>query len=512
MSENYPPDEPIIGADPSPFPSEPIPTPQGSSRAAGSAIGDEPLWEEEERYDDDGYDDGDYDDGYYGEPPVRQPMFYVFIALAGVVLVVLAFLVFSFVHSGGSSSKKATTGFNVQIDQPLPNQTIVVGTDQSVSVQAKATEAITRIQLYVNDRLVDETDPTDAPADGIYRASFKLNLPSKGDYTIYVRVTAASTATKDSTKVTIHAVEQIGDRPVSVAGKVITPTIARVAPSDNADSVRQLNAGETVNILGKTADVTWLLVDIGGPEPRWVKRDAIQEQDSLALVPVRAPTPTPGPSASPSATASPTGSPSATAIPNAPDFAPTNAVLTPDGTRLRVTIGNFASNGYAGALVVSVTGTGVPVSPAKQAFNVSLPANGSTTVDFVLSSPITAQVSAKVQIDPDQAIPETNRDNNTATFVLQPAVEPPNLTITSAVVSGSQVSVTITNVGGELKSTPVIVRETFGSTTIDQQVTMALVKGQSIPVLIQKPPAGSAVVQLFIGGQSASSPYPFNIN
>lgn len=507
MSENYPPDEPIIGADPSPFPSEPIPTPYGSSRAAGSAIGEEPLWEEEEGYDGDGYDDeGDYaeDDGYYGEAPVRQPMFYVFIALAGVVLVVLAFLVFSFVHSGGSSSKKATTGFNVQIDQPLPNQTIVVGTDQSVSVQAKATEAITRIQLYVNDRLVDETDPTDAPADGIYRANFKLNLPSKGDYTIYVRVTAASTATKDSTKVTVHAVEQIGDRPVSVAGKVITPTIARVAPSDNADSVRQLNAGETVNILGKTADTAWLLVDIGGPEPRWVKRDAIQEQDSLALVPVRAPTPVPAPSS----TATPAGSPSATTIANAPDFAPTNAVLTPDGTRLRVTIVNLASNGYAGALVVSVTG--VPVSPAKQAFNVSIPANGSTTVDFVLSSPITAQASAKVQVDPDQAIAETNRDNNTATFVLQPAVEPPNLTITSAVPSGSQVSVTITNVGGELKSTQVVVRETFGTTTIDQQVTMALVKGQSIPVLIQKPPAGSAVVQLFIGGQSASSPYPFN--
>jgi uncharacterized protein YgiM (DUF1202 family) len=511
MSENYPPDEPIIGADPSPFPSEPIPNPQGNSRAVGSAIGDEPIWEEEEGYDGDGYDDdGDYayDDGYYGEPPARQPMFYVFIALAGVVLVVLAFLVFSFVHSGGSSPKQATTGFNVQIDQPLPNQTIVVGTDQSVSVQAKATEAITRIQLYVNDRLVDETDPTDAPADGIYRASFKLNLPSKGDYTIYVRVTAASTATKDSTKVTIHAVEQIGDRPVSVAGKVITPTIARVAPSDNADSVRQLNAGETVNILGKTADVTWLLVDIGGPEPRWVKRDAIQEQDSLALVPVRAPTPTPGPS--PSATPSPAGSPSATTIPNAPDFAPTNAVLTPDGTRLRVTIGNFASNGYAGALVVSVTG--VPVSPAKQAFNVSLPANGSTTVDFVLSSPITAQASGKVQIDPDQAIPETNRDNNTATFVLQPAVEPPNLTITAAVVSGSQVNITITNVGGELKSTTVTVRVTFGAATLDQPQTMALAKGQSITVSVPKPSAVSATAQLFIGGQAASSPFPFNIN
>lgn len=509
MSEHYgsyPPDEPIIGADPSQFAPETTSAFPGNSPSGGAAIGDEPIWDDE--YDDDAYEDeADYadDDGYYGEAPVRQPMFYVFIALAGVVLVVLAFLVFSFVHNGGTSPKQATTGFNVQIDQPVPNQTIVVGTDQAVAVVARATEPITRIQLYVNDRLVDETDPTDTPADGIYRASFRLNLPSKGDYTIYVRVTAASSATKDSTKVKIHAVEQIGDRPVSVAGKVITPTIARVAPSDNADSVRQLNAGETVNILGKTPDSTWLLVDIGGPEGRWVKRDAIQEQDSLALVPVRVPTPTPGPSTVPS----PSPSPSATAITNAPDFAPTNAVLTPDGTRLRVTIVNLASNGYAGPLVVGVSG--VPVDPAKQAFNMSIPANGSTTVDFILSSAVTTQASAKVQVDPDQAIKETNRDNNTATFVLQPAVEPPNLTITSAVVSGSQVSITITNVGGELKSTPVIVRETFGSTTIDQQVTMALVKGQSIPVLIQKPPTGSAVVQLFIGGQAASSPYPFTI-
>lgn len=509
MSEHYgsyPPDEPIIGGHPSQF--APETGSAGNVSPVGSAIGDEADWDDDY---DDGYDEeeGDYayDDGYYGEPPVRQPMFYVFIALAGVVLVALAFLVFSFVHNGGSNSpKQATTGFNVQIDQPLPNQTIVVGSDQSVSVVARATEAITRMQLYVNDRLVDENVPTDAPGDGIYRATFHLNLPSKGDYTIYVRVTAASTATKDSTKMTVHAVEQIGERPVTVAGKVITPTIARVAPSDNADSVRQLNAGETVTILGKTADSTWLLVDIGGPEARWVKRDAIQEQDSLALVPVRLPTPTPGPSVIPS----PSPSPSATAITNAPDFVPTNAVLIDGGSRLRVTIVNLASSGYSGPLVVAVSG--VPVDPAKQAFNVSMPANGSTTVDFVLSSAVTTQASAKVQVDPDQAVKETNRDNNSATFVLQPPTEAPNLTITSAVVSGNLVNITITNTGGELKSTSVTVRVTFGAATLDQSFTMALVKGQSYPASVQKPAATSAVVQLFIGGQAASSPFPFTIN
>ncbi len=508
MSERYgsfPPDEPIIGADTPPPSSRSVHAPADVALPAGPAFEDEAAWGDEYDGDEDEVDYA-YDDGYYGDAPVRQPMFYVFIALAGVVLVVLAFLVFSFVRGGGS--KQIATGFNVQIDQPLPNQTIVVGTAQSVTVQARATEPITRIQLYVNDRLVDETDPTGVPPDGIYRASFQLSLPSKGDYTLYVRVTAASNATKDSTKVKIHAVEEIGARPVSIDGKVITPTIARTAPSDNADSVRQLNAGETVKILGKTPDSTWLLVDIGGPEPRWVKRDAIQEQDSLALVPVRVPTPTPGPSTV--ASPSPTGSPSATAIPNAPDFAPTNAVLIDGGSRLRVTIVNLASNGYAGALVVSVSG--VPVDPAKQAFNVSIPANGSTTVDFVLSSAVTTQASAKVQVDPDQAIKETNRDNNTATFVLQPPTEAPNLTITSAVVSGNVVNITIANTGGELKSTSVTVRVTFGAATLDQAFTMALVKGQSIAVQVPKPSAASATAQLFIGGQAASSPYPFTIN
>jgi archaellum component FlaF (FlaF/FlaG flagellin family) len=507
MSEPYgapPPDEPIIGAD-TPPPAVPSRAPASPGAPAYDAD-QEDDWEDE--YDDEEY--GEYDDdGYYGDTPVRQPMFYVFLALAGVVMVVLLFLLFSFVKGGGDSKKTtSTTGFNVQIESPVPNQTIVVGRDQDVTIQAKATEAITRIQLYVNDRLVDENDPTEAPADGVYRANFRLQLPSKGDYVLYVKVTALSGGTKDSTKIKVHAVEEIGDRPVSIDGKVITPAVARTAPRDDAPEVRRLNPGETLKILGKTRDSTWLLVDIGGPEGRWVKRDAIESSDSLALVPVREATPTPAPSVS--VTPSPSASATSTGTPNAPDFAPTNAVLIDGGSKLRITVVNLASSAYAGPLVIGVSG--VPVDVPKQAFNVSIAANGSTTIDFTLSAAVTAQASARVQVDPDGAVKETNRDNNTATFVLTPPSEAPNLTITAAAVSGAQVNVTITNTGGELKSTAVTVRITFGAATLDQPQSLALAKGQSVTVSVPKPTGGSATAQLFIGGQAASSPFPFTVN
>jgi len=72
--------------------------------------------------------------------------------------------------------------------------------------------------------------------------------------------------------------------------------------------------------------------------------------------------------------------------------------------------------------------------------------------------------------------------------------------------------VTITNTGGELKSTAVTVRITFGAATLDQPQSLALAKGQSVTVSVPKPTGGSATAQLFIGGQAASSPFPFTVN
>ncbi len=521
MSErygSYPPDEPVIGANYPP----PPPAPPGQPHDSGS-IGapprppawlppaEEDEWEEGEYEDEQGYDEDEYydDGGYYSDTPARQPMFYVFVGLAVLVAGLLIFLLFSFFKGSDGSTPTAAADIAVRIDAPAKDERIEVGKPKDVLVSATSNETITRIQLFVNDQAVDEVAITDVPANKQYQATLRLQLPRKSEFTIFVRVTTSSRATKDSAKIKVVGVEAIGERPTSIKGKVVAPTVARTSPRDDAEEVRRLNTGEEVNIVGKTRDNEWLLVDIGAGEPRWVKRNAIQEQDSLALVQVREPTPTPGPTATNTAVPSPSPSPSSTANPNAPDLAPTNAVLIDGGTRLRVTIANLASAGYSGPLVVAVSG--VPADPAKQVFSVAIPANGSTTVDFSLNPAVTNQATVQVRVDPDNAIKEANHDNNNATFVLTPPAESPNLAITDAAVDGQSIKVTIRNTGGELKATEVTIRITVGSGALEQKQTLALAKGQSATISLAKLGTGQATVQLFFGTQAASPPFSFTI-
>ena len=80
-------------------------------------------------YEDDEYDEDDYEDdedsyGYYDEyedsAPARQPMFYVFVALAALVGGIVVFLLFSLVNNGngGSPSGGGDTKFAVSTASP----------------------------------------------------------------------------------------------------------------------------------------------------------------------------------------------------------------------------------------------------------------------------------------------------------------------------------------------------------------------------------------------------------
>ena len=419
---SYPPDEPIIGG----------PTPPAS--ASGSAVGYEPVvgdpaeygdeeaWDDEayvddeyaEDYDEYGYADeyyaDEYDEGYYvdDEPATRQPLFYVFIAAAVLVGVAAVFLLFSFVR-GGNGDDAPVADFRVSVESPRNGDRIEVGAEAVVTVSAAATEEITRFELYVDGELVTGVDATPPATGDIYHATLKTTFNQKGEHELWVRVISVSGASKDSDKVRVVVVEDIGERPVRIKGRVLATVTMRTGPGDDFEAAGTLQAGREVDVIGRTRNGEWLLVDVGGGN--WVPRSAIELLDSIELVPVREPTPTPVP------TPTPEPSPTPTPEPDMPDFAPTDAFLVGNNL-LRVTIANRSGAAYEGILVVSATGVGA--DPPSIAVNVSMPGYSSITVDFTLDPPLTREATVNVKVDPDNAVPETVEDNNSVTFVLQP--------------------------------------------------------------------------------------------
>ncbi len=498
----YPPDEPIIGTAsfPPPPPARPMAQPYIGAQDDGydDEVAEEDDWDDEYGYDEEGSYYGDYD------VPARQPMFYVFIGLAVLLGVAFVALLFSLVNSGGDDGDpKVNAAFNVQIDQPLNNEVVPTGKQLDVIAVASSNEAITRFELFIDDQPVAQGQP--GPADGtVYRATLKWQFDRSGTHKMFVRVTSASGATADSTKVSLRVIEPIGDKPAVIKGKAITTTNVRLGPGEQFESIGRLNDGQEVRILARSRNTDWLYIEFqnGG----WVKRAAIEAEDSLEFLPVKDVTPTPAPSTNtPQPSATPSVSPSATVGANAPDFAPTGAVLIDGGTKLRVTVANLSLNNYSGSLAVWVDG--VAAGTLKRAFAVNLVANSSATVDFDLDPPVTIQKTAVIRVDPENAVKEAKEDNNDASIGLSPPVEAPNLVIVSTTPSANLVSVVIKNTGGAMPASNVTVKVTLGGSAAESSKNIALAKDQTaLPFDVARPPgSGSARVDVFINGQPAAS-------
>ena len=228
------------------------------------------------------------------------------------------------------------------------------------------------------------------------------------------------------------------------------------------------------------------------------------ELDSLDLVPTRDVTPTPAPTQPPTATTSPSPSVSTSPTPNpdAPDFVPTNAVLINGGAALRVTVQNSSTNAYNGPLVIAVSGD---VPAAEVVIDAQLAANGTATVDFTVSPPITTTgKKAIVSVDPKNAVKEARENNNDATFVLLPPEESPKISIDAPVVA-DKITITIRNDGGPLAATTVTVRVKAENSEAAQSQNIALANGQTATFVVSKPGVGAATADVLINSQVAAS-------
>jgi uncharacterized protein YraI len=507
---SYPPDEPVIGANypPDPSPSGHQQQPDyigGGSSWAQQGRAATPTQEADETYSEDYDEYGDdyedeYDEDYYDESPARQPMFYIFIGLAALIGGGLIFLLFALFGGNGDDDPSVSAGFNVSIDAPLNNERVQIDRPTDFAVRATSNEQISQFELFVEDRSVDVVDVSAPGADEIYSAVLHHTFDRTGEYEVHVRVTSASGATEDSDKITVIAIQSVGDRPVEIEGQAVGTASIREGPGENFPVVRTLNAGEDVTVIGKTRDSAWLLLE---DDDGWVRREAIDLGESLALVPVKDPTPTP-PTPTPVETATPSVTASPTTNPNAPDFVPANAILIDGGATLRVTVQNLASSPYEGPLVVGVSKVDV-ISP-QVVVDVDIPASGSVTVDFELEDAITDSGSTvQVSVDPGNAVDESSEDNNSATFLLTPALESPNLIVLAPTYDGDTMAVTIRNDGGELQTSTLVVRVESGGGAVEQSSTVALAKGQSANFSFAKPGSGAAKIRVLVNGVQVSA-------
>lgn len=505
IGASYPPAEPEIGAGASRFPASPVDEPPHSGYEEDDDTG---PYEDDYEYDEEYEYEPEYDDGYYyegyGPPPGRQPMFYVLVALAVVLVGIFIYLLFVLFQNDEQGEPRPISQAAVVIDSPLNETRIDVGVEREVRARATSTDEIQSFQLFVDGRMVDERPPAGPAARNEYPGSLLVRLDRVGTYELVVRVVTSLGATADSDPVTVYAVEPLDAPPDAITGTVVAKANLRTGPGESFGSAGSLDPGDQVTIVGKTRDVEWLLVDIGGAQ-LWIKRQAVQVDDSLSLVPVREPTPTPVPD--PTETPEPSSSPSPSPDPNAPDFLPADAVIEIVGAneqRLFVTIANGSSAPYEGVLVVAVDG--LPSGSAEFAFPVNIPGNGSTTVNFPLSQPVTSDINVTVEIDPDNAVNESNEDNNITTFVVTAPADAPIVSLSASV--NANIGVTISNTGGPLNVTNASIRVTTNAASLTTSLgTLSLATGASQSINVLRPPAngGTYTVELLTGTQVLAS-------
>ena len=475
---------------------------------------------------DDPYAAGAYDDYQVGpayfrpedRPAGREPVFYLFVVLGLALGGVLVFLLFALL-GGGSGNEEEPTLIAVQmeafIDAPASGDRIDVGQDLAVTVRVTSSEAIQRFDLLVGGIVVDQAFSADVAGENSYQAELTARFEAVGEYDLVVRAVSVSGTEAESDAVGIVARKSTdGTEPNELSGRVVAVASLRTGPGGSFSQAGTLEPGDVVTVVGKTRNLEWLLLERGGG--LWVRRNAIDLDDSLDLVLVSDPSPTPSPvtaTTDPSATASPSPSPSPDA--DAPDFIATNAVLVDGGRTLRVTISNVATNPFAGPIVVGVDG--VPASPAEQVVDVSLPPNGTASIDFDLDPAITQQSSVNVTVDPDNAIEESNEDNNATNFVLAPPAEGPNLSLVVEVnAEGDSMDVTITNNGDPIATNNAVLEIVVGGTTVTLQIGggLGLADGQSTTLAALQVPQGTdpILVRLLVDGSVAASMLVANPN
>ncbi|MFQ5613537.1 MAG: FHA domain-containing protein [Anaerolineae bacterium] len=237
----------------------------------------------------------------------------------------------------------------VVITSPVTGSTLQVG--ETVTVQATATDSfgITRMELWVGGQKVTEALSPVEGGQTPFAASLPWSPTADGTYTLEVRAYNVNDVSSAPTTVNIIALGTASgptstplpsDTPTASPagtpqGQVTTDLNVRLGPGTGYSVVGLLEAGETVDIVGKNAEGTWWqIVFPDGPGGRaWIAA-RFAPADNPALVPIIE-TPTPVPTGTPTPlepTPTATAEPTATASQTPTATSTATATSTPTGT------------------------------------------------------------------------------------------------------------------------------------------------------------------------------------
>ena len=536
-----PDDEPLIGGQSSdPPPSPGSPPPPADDEGVIGVTPREPVrrtvdpWEAQrlrrDRADLRNYGRDGPRAGYYGatnRSPGRTIAVYLLTLSALAIGGVLIFLLFQVLNDNGDTGVEPTpvppqVEAEASIESPAPGDTRPVGEDIPVIVRVVSGEQIVRFELLVSGIVADQEFSGRVTGENTYAAVLTARFEAAGAYDLVARAYTASGEQIVSEAVRVRATPPVEPTAaVAITAEVVALSSLRTGPGDAYNQAGTLEPGQVVTVIGKTLNQQWLQVETGGG--LWVRFSAVDiSPGDLASVPAveppplppDTPTPPPDPEDEDTETDTPTPTPSPTPrrVPaNAPDFLPTNAEPIEGGTILRVTLTNASTNPFSGPIAILVEG--VAASPAEQVLTVSMEPNGTAALNFNLDPPVTEQTTVTVTIDPDDAIAETNEDNNVTEFILVPPPEGPILSLRAS-VTGGMLSVVIQNDGEELSTNDArLVVSVPGETTTRTISPLAIPANDSATIDgIAAPRTGESIrVTLFIDGinvATASVPNP----
>ena len=474
--------------------------------------------------------------GYYGATRRslgRTAAAYFFTLAALVIGGILIFLLFRVLNEDGAEPVAPTPvpiAPEARIESPTPGYRHTVDEELAVIASVVSGEDIVRFELLITGIIADQVNTSRLTAENTYAAVLTARFEAAGFYNLVVRAYTASGVEilSDPIQVEVRPRPQETAVPRTTA-QVVGVTELRTGPSGEYSQAGALEPGQAITVTGRTRDQQWLQLENG----LWVRLSAvdIDPRDLAGLPdvdppPLPTPAPTPPPptppdpaepngngdgAGEPELTATPTATPTSTVPLNAPDFIPTNAVLLNRGATLRVTITNTSTNPFSGAIVVRVERVledpDEVAQPIELADNLSIEPNDTAALNFTMEPPVTAQITVRVTVDPDDAIAESSEDNNQVEFIVVPPPEGPDLSL-MAVVAGDALRVTVSNAGDALSTNDArLVVSVPGEITTRTISPLIIGEGEAVEVDgIAVPQTGEAIrITLFIDGVNEGS-------
>ncbi len=459
------------------------------------------------------------DAGYYGTPRRggggRTATVYFFVLVSLAVVGVLIFLLFQ-VLSGGNGEESVATptpvpvALTAAIESPVAGDRIPVNEERAVIVSVTSGEPIVRYELLISGIVTDRQTSGRLDGENTYKAVLTARFAATGSYDLVVRATTESGEQVVSESIRVIVDPAAAATPeVVLSGEIVVVASLRTGPSDVYPQAGTLAPPQVVVVIGRVAGDGWLQVETGGG--LWVRRSAVEISEAdLAQVPiVDASEPAPTPATESTATATPPPDETETPTPDvpadAPDLQPSNAVLIDGGATLRVTIRNVATSAFSGAIVVLVEN--VPANPAEQVVTATIEPNGATAINFTLDPPLDVQSTVSVTVDPDDAIVESNEDNNVTEFIVVPPADEAILWLDLQAGAGV-LFITIWNDGAELLANEALLTVSVPGETFSRDLSPLTIEAEgSFPISpISLPITGDLItVTLAIDGVSVAT-------